>query len=107
MKTTRWRSPKYLKWIRSLSCAACVEQTARTEAHHIKGVGFFSGLGAKAPDFMTMPLCVHCHRMVHDGVIDARKQWQYLARTQEYFFNACDELKLHELIDCLDCETFD
>jgi len=59
----RWRSEKYLNWIRQQPCMNCGNSTS--EPHHIKGFGNFSGAGLKAPDFLTMPLCGNCHRLIH------------------------------------------
>lgn len=52
--------------VKSLSCVLCdllgQPQTSVTEAHHIR-TGH--GLGDRASDFLTVALCVDCHRGTH------------------------------------------
>ena len=80
-KTKAWRSKKYLDWIREQQCAYCINQTTKTEAHHIKGVGCMSGTGQKAPDYATMPLCNSCHREMHGNPEIQGEQWEMIVRT--------------------------
>jgi hypothetical protein len=61
---TRWRSPKYLAWVRNQLCCLCFSP-GPIHAHHIKGVGHLSGVGLKAPDWAVMPLCHKCHTEMH------------------------------------------
>lgn len=52
--------------VKSLSCVLCdllgQPQSGVTEAHHIR-TGH--GLGDRASDFLTVALCVECHRGTH------------------------------------------
>lgn len=63
----RHKNPAHLRMVRSLPCIACelkgVQQTTPTEAHHIKRRpdGQFFGMGQKASDEETIPLCYHDH----------------------------------------------
>jgi len=56
------RNPKYLAWIRTLSCVVC--GTSRgIEASHTGP----HGLGQKSPDTSAIPLCARHHRTAHDS----------------------------------------
>lgn len=84
--------PKYLALVRRLPCCApgycgyCRPIRAfPIEAHHLTG----AGMGRKADDRDTMPLCSHHHRALHnfDGPFagwprERRMQWQ-LAMIEE------------------------
>ena len=56
----------YMGRVKELDCALCTilgqGQTSVTEAHHIR-TGH--GLGDRASDFLTVALCVDCHRGTH------------------------------------------
>ena len=56
----------YMGRVKSLSCVLCdllgQPQSGVTEAHHIR-TGH--GLGDRASDFLTVALCVDCHRGPH------------------------------------------
>ena len=62
-----WRNEKYLGYVRSLSCCRCQfpGHLGSTAVHHIIGNGLVKGIGTKAADCMTMPLCSTCHAEVH------------------------------------------
>jgi hypothetical protein len=59
-------SSNYMGRVKELDCALCTilgqPQTSITEAHHIR-TGH--GLGDRASDFLTVALCVDCHRGTH------------------------------------------
>ncbi len=74
----RWRSKKYLDWIRQQPCWYC-GRPARP--HHIKGVGHMSGVGLKAPDFTAMPLCDPCHEVMQREPTLWPDQWEIIVRT--------------------------
>jgi hypothetical protein len=67
MKTAEQK--EHLKRVAQIPCIIC--NNPYVEVHHITGV---SGLGAKASDFETIPLCAEHHRLgdrgvaVHSGV---------------------------------------
>lgn len=52
----------YLHWVASLPCCSCGARPP-SHAHHSTG----GGMGMKAHDRETMPLCHKCHRDFHDG----------------------------------------
>lgn len=58
----RHKDDRYLRWVRTLPCSHCGNPEA--EPHHIIGIGA-SGMGTKADDIHTMPLCRRCHDEVH------------------------------------------
>jgi len=69
-KNKRWVNKDYTKWVATLPCASCGLDDDTTVAHHLKhrhsphGGG---GMGMKANDFFTMPLCFKCHDRAHNG----------------------------------------
>lgn len=66
-KKKRIKSEKYLAWVRSLECAHC-QRPGPSEAHHVKGIGHYSGAGMKASDYLTCPMCRFCHINFHEDV---------------------------------------
>ena len=60
------QASRYLGKVKELDCALCTllgqGQTSVTEAHHIR-TGH--GLGDRASDYLTVALCVDCHRGTH------------------------------------------
>lgn len=77
----RHEDPEYLAFVRTLPCAHCMHPEA--EPHHIIGMGL-GGMGTKASDIHTMPLCRPCHRAVHDKPGDwAGSQVRWMIETQE------------------------
>jgi len=77
-KTKPWRSPKYLKWLRSQPCYYCGRPST---VHHIKGIGHMSGISRKAPDWATSPLCEECHHRMQTTPLLWPEQWEIIART--------------------------
>lgn len=70
--------PEYLDWLRSLPCCKCGKAPCR-EVHHRTG----AGMGRRAHDHESMPLCHDCHMEFHDskGQFKAwpkhmKKSWQ-------------------------------
>ena len=69
-KHKRWQSREYLNWVATLPCANCGLEDETIVAHHLKhrhaphGGG---GIGMKANDYLTMPLCFECHASAHAG----------------------------------------
>lgn len=64
------KRPAYLKWIRTLPCLACGNDTG-TEAAHIRYTDrsvmkHNPGIGQKPADYFAVPLCSKCHRDQHD-----------------------------------------
>ena len=69
-KNKRWVNKDYTNWVATLPCASWGLDDDTTVAHHLKhrhsphGGG---GMGMKANDFFTMPLCFKCHDRAHNG----------------------------------------
>ena len=91
-KTKRWVEKKYTRWVSTLPCANCSLDDETIVAHHLKhrhaphGGG---GVGMKANDFLTMPLCFTCHDRAHNGDADVL-DWQadYIFKTLTKAFNS-------------------
>jgi len=64
-----------------LPCSICLA-TPCGDAHHIKGLGYLSGVGMTAPDSFAMPLCRNHHTRMHTDTTMWHDQWEYIARTQ-------------------------
>lgn len=63
-QSTVFRSPEYLRWVRSMPCCVCLCDA--TDAHHVIGLGWgLSGMGMTAPDSFVMPACRVCHGDIH------------------------------------------
>ncbi|QAX77670.1 DUF968 domain-containing protein [Yersinia hibernica] len=61
-KRYRWESRKWLTWVKSQACSGCGGSAG--DAHHIIGHGQ-GGMGTKAHDLFTIPLCRGCHDALH------------------------------------------
>ena len=75
----RQHDEKYLRFIRSLPCVVCKDDTT-TEAAHIRfsdaSIGKFNaGVGAKPDDKFALPLCGDHHRQQH-LIGDERTWWR-------------------------------
>jgi len=72
---TRWRSPAYLAWVRTLPCCVC--GASPCDAHHMVGMHGVGGMGLKAEDSMAMPLCRACHMELHrePGWLQHQPRW--------------------------------
>jgi len=64
-KRERWISEKYTKWVKSQPCCGCGNSS--DDPHHIIGHGQ-GGMGTKAHDLFTIPLCRQCHDALHRDV---------------------------------------
>ena len=53
--------PAYLEWLREQPCCACGKWGWSTP-HHKTG----AGMGKRAHDHEAMPLCVGCHKDLHE-----------------------------------------
>lgn len=54
---------KHLNWIRSLPCLVCGKWPPN-QAHHLL-TNVNRGMGLKASDDYTLPLCMDCHSQLH------------------------------------------
>lgn len=77
--TKRWRSRKYLDWVKRQDCVLCSRPA--DDPHHIKGVGHMSGAGLTAPDYTAIPVCRECHDRIHQDSTLWPQQWEYIVRT--------------------------
>lgn len=68
-KMRRWENTKWLQWVKTQPCCVCGQQA--DDPHHIIGHGM-GGMGTKAHDLFTIPLC----RIHHDELHRDPKQWE-------------------------------
>lgn len=61
-KRFRWENLKYLQWVKSRPCVCCGARA--DDPHHIIGHGQ-GGMGTKAHDLLTIPLCRQHHNELH------------------------------------------
>lgn len=61
-KLQRWINDSYLQWVKSQPCCVC--NSIAHEAHHLIGHGQ-GGMGTKAHDLFTIPLCRIHHSELH------------------------------------------
>ena len=89
-KNKRWVNKDYTNWVATLPCANCGLDDETTVAHHLKhrhsphGGG---GMGLKAHDFFTMPLCFECHSSAHSGdsnVLDFQADFIFKTLTKAF-----------------------
>lgn len=71
LKQPKIRDKKHLRFVASLGCVAC-NTVGMTQAAHIRS-GNQAGMSLKSGDDCTVPLCVRCHQIQHQG---ERKFWQ-------------------------------
>ena len=64
-KRARAEDSKYTRWVKTRPCCGCGARS--DDPHHIIGHGQ-GGMGTKAHDFFTIPLCRKCHDALHDDV---------------------------------------
>ena len=84
IKSNAARSKKYLLAVRALPCVICASPA--DDAHHIIGVGGMSGMGMKAPDICTMPVCREHHTQIHQNPEMWPDQWEHIVRTINRLF---------------------
>lgn len=68
-KMQRWENTQWLQWVKTQPCCVCGQQA--DDPHHIIGHGM-GGMGTKAHDLFTIPLC----RIHHDELHRDPKQWE-------------------------------
>lgn len=64
LKIPQHRSEAWLRAVASLPCICC-KRDGETQAAHVNHRD--KGMGIKAPDCWTVPLCVSCHREFDQG----------------------------------------
>ncbi|HFY9976718.1 TPA: DUF968 domain-containing protein [Serratia marcescens] len=83
-KRERWTSEKFTRWVKSQPCACCGAPS--DDPYHIIGHGQ-GGMGTKAHDFFTIPLC----RKHHDELHRDMSRWEEEHGTQiEIWFRFID-----------------
>ena len=68
-KPQRWINDNYLQWVKSQPCCVC--GATADDAHHLIGYGQ-GGMGTKAHDLFTIPLC----RIHHSELHRDPKEWE-------------------------------
>ncbi|EJW6018158.1 DUF968 domain-containing protein [Escherichia coli] len=61
-KRRRWVNEKYTRWVKTQPCACCGQPA--DDPHHLIGHGQ-GGMGTKAHDIFTLPLCREHHNELH------------------------------------------
>ena len=61
-KPVKWRSKKYLKWVKEQFCD-CGKPS--DDPHHIQARGLGKGTGTKVSDCFAIPQCRTCHNQSH------------------------------------------
>lgn len=61
-KRRRWEKPAFLRWVKAQPCACC--SLPADDPHHLIGYGQ-GGMGTKAHDAFTIPLCRKHHDELH------------------------------------------
>jgi hypothetical protein len=95
-KHKRWESRDYLNWVATLACVNCGLEDETIVAHHLKhrhAPHSGGGVGMKANDYLTMPLCFKCHDSAHNGdsnVLDF--QADFIFKTLDKAFS-CGKLR--------------
>ena len=77
-KNKRWIETDYRRWVATHPCANCGIHDETIVAHHLKhrhAPYGGAGMGMKADDWLTMPLCYSCHDRAHNGDGDVL-DWQ-------------------------------
>lgn len=87
------KSRKHLEAVAALPCCVCGAEPV--QAHHLKGLKYGTGMGLKACDTKTIPLCYAHHHEFHTlGVKtwEARygEQGMHLANTLEKLKGSAD-----------------
>ncbi len=76
---------KYLEWVAGLPCIHC---GAQSQAHHLRVSQLGAGMGKKASDYFTLPVCYQCHTGCHDGTFGKETQMRWCLQT---IFKALNE----------------
>lgn len=75
------RDKKYRDWVESQPCMICSVEPAG-DCHHGISLGYGEGgMGTKACDLLSMPLCREHHQQMHRNSGMQKDQWRYIAKT--------------------------
>lgn len=75
-KANNYRSDAWRRAVASLPCSVCMRE-GQSQAAHVNHLG--KGMGLKAPDVWTFPLCHECHREFDQGRTYTKEQRRELA----------------------------
>lgn len=96
-RETRFRSPTYRRWVRSMPCCVCLCDA--TDAHHVIGLGWgLSGMGMTAPDSFVMPACRECHGDIHREPELQRHQPDWLLQIIGYGLRQFPTGEIHDAL---------
>jgi hypothetical protein len=90
-----YRSKAYLEYVSGLVCCGCGQPA--DEAHHVISAGIGGGMGTKASDFLTLPVCRKCHDEIHRD----SKKWEEMHGSQ--FMHIClthEQAREEGVIEC-------
>ena len=76
LKTPTYRSTAWLQAVASLPCRVCFKD-GPSQAAHVNHRG--KGMGMKAPDVWTFPMCPACHAEFDQGKSYTKEQRRALA----------------------------
>lgn len=71
-KRIRWESPNFIAWVKTQPCMCCGQPA--DDAHHLIGWGQ-GGVGTKAHDIFTLPLCRKHHRQLHHDPLSFEREY--------------------------------
>ena len=71
-KRIRWVSDGFISWVKTQPCMCCGQ--AADDAHHLIGWGQ-GGVGTKAHDIFTLPLCRKHHRALHHDPVAFEREY--------------------------------
>jgi len=84
IQKNKMKSKKYLQWVSEQPCIYCGYQY--TQAHHLRILALGTGMGKKAPDYFTLPVCYEHHQECHSGAIDKETQLRWCLQTIGHAF---------------------
>lgn len=85
--TKKERDTRFRK-LSDLGCSVC---RMPAEIHHLSGYEFGSGMGLKAPDKFTIPLCPNHHRGYEGFHTIGKLTWEEKFGTQKYHLTTVNE----------------
>ncbi len=71
-KLIRWVSDGFISWVKTQPCMCCGQSA--DDAHHLIGWGQ-GGVGTKAHDIFTIPLCRKHHRTLHHDPVAFEREY--------------------------------
>ncbi|MBJ8809850.1 DUF968 domain-containing protein [Citrobacter koseri] len=71
-KRHRWQNADYISWVKTQPCCCCGNPA--DDAHHLIGYGQ-GGMGTKAHDSFTIPLCREHHTELHNDPVKFERKY--------------------------------